>query len=318
MRPPSLWERARSRVVHLDSYSKRHLISPITAEQAAHVETLRRDGSVILENQIPAERLSLMQRELDEALRELQFEMPCLAQTRVDDTRHRELIDNFMYGTPQQLASWGVTFDRGEARSYEQVLSDFNPSTLTLYMLERSQAFRDTWLDPFLLGIVSHYMGIVPKLSEAYVRRNFPAPHRTMNHYWHRDLNAPVHLLKIFYFLSDCTAENGPHEFVRGSHRNLDVLNGQRYFTDAEVDQAHPPGSSTREVSIVPAGTVIIEDTRGLHRAMLPSAGYRDLGYAVFVPLRPFYHHQNYRFPREAFDRLTPFQKAFVPPVMLA
>jgi len=43
---------------------------------------------------------------------------------------------------------------------------DFNPSTLTLYMLERSEAFRQTWLDPYLLDIVTHYMGIVPKLSD--------------------------------------------------------------------------------------------------------------------------------------------------------
>ena len=159
--------------------------------------------------------------------------------------RHTRLIDNFMYGSTPQLAEWGVTFDRTEAKSYEQVVRDFNPSTLTLYMLERSEAFRQTWLDPWLLDIVTQYMGIVPKLSEAYVRRNFPAPHRTMNHYWHRDLNTPLHLLKIFFFLSDCGEENGPHEFVRGSHENLGVLNGKRYFTDEEVDRAYPPGAAS-------------------------------------------------------------------------
>jgi hypothetical protein len=185
-------------------------------------------------------------------------------------------------------------------------------------MLERSQAFRDAWLDPYLLDIVTHYMGIVPKLSEAYVRRNFPAPRRTMNHYWHRDLNAPVHLLKIFFFLSDCDERTGPHDFVRGSHTNLDVLNGKRYFGDDEVDRAYPPGGPDRIVSIVKAGTVVIEDTRGLHRAQLPTAGYRDLGYAVFVPLRPFYPHRNYAFPRSAYERLTPLQQAFIPPAMLA
>ena len=316
VRTPTLWDRVRSRVVYADSYAKRSLVNALSPGQAAILETLKRDGSAVIEGHIPQSRLSALTADLDAAIRALDFEMPCLAQTRVDPARHAELIDNFMYGSPAQLAQWGVTFDRSEAHSYEQVVRDFNPSTLTLYMLERSDAFRQTWLDPWLLDVVTHYMGIVPKLSEAYVRRNFPAPHRTMNHYWHRDLNA-LHLLKIFFFLSDCGPDNGPHEFVRGSHRDLETLNGKRYFSDEEVDRAYPPGSAAREVSLVQAGTVVIEDTRGLHRAQLPQAGYRDLGYAVFVPLRPFYHHRNYAFPRSAYERLTPLQQAFVPPVML-
>ena len=317
LRKPTLWDHVRSRVVYSESYMKRRLLSAPTAGQQQLVETLRRDGYVTLDRHIPAERLQAMQRDLDAALRDLDFETPCLAQSRVDSERHQELIRNFMYGSPQQLADWGVTFGRDEARSYEQVVRDFNPSTLTLYMLGRSEAFRQTWLDPYLLDIVTQYMGIVPKLSEAYVRRNFPAPHRTMNHYWHRDLNAPVHLLKIFFFLSDCGEANGPHDFVRGSHANLDVLNGKRYFSDDEVDCAYPPGGKDRIVSIVKAGTVVIEDTRGLHRAQLPQAGVRDLGYAVFVPLRPFYSHRNYAFPRAAYDELTLLQQAFIPPAML-
>ena len=318
VRKPTLWDHVRSRFVYADSYAKRRLADEPDAEQQRLVELLRQDGCIELDGYIPADRLRAMQDDLNAALAELDFETPCLAQSRIDPSRHQDLIDNFMYGSPAQLAQRGVTFDRSEAKSYEQVVREFNPSTLTLYMLERSEAFRQTWLDPYLLEIVTHYMGIVPKLSEAYVRRNFPAPHRTMNHYWHRDLNTPLHLLKIFFFLTDCEARNGPHDFVRGSHRNLDVLNGKRYFSDAEVDRAYPPGSRERLVSIVKAGTVIIEDTRGLHRAQLPEAGFRDLGYAIFVPLRPFYPHRNYVIPREAYSRLSSFQQAFVPPAMIA
>jgi hypothetical protein len=318
VRKPTLWDRVRGRVEFSSSYGKRRMIAPPSASQRAILEALDRDGCVVLDEYIPRERLQAMQSDLDRALNGLDFEMPCLAQTRIDPARHAELIGNFMYGTPRELAQWGVAFDRNEAESYEQVVRDFNPSTLTLYMLERSQAFRDTWLDPFLLEIVAQHMDLVPKLSEAYVRRNFPAPYRTMNHYWHRDLNTPLYLLKIFFFLSDCGIDDGPHEFVRGSHENLGVLNGRRYFADEEVDRTYPPGSPERLVSVVKAGTVVIEDTRGLHRARLPKAGFRDLGYAVFVPLRPLYPHRNYRFPRDAYARLTPFHQAFIPRAMLA
>jgi hypothetical protein len=317
VREPTSWERLRSRVLHAQSYSKRSLIPPLTPEQRGHLETLGRDGCVVIENGVAPERLRAMQADLESALRELSFEMPCLAQSRIEPQRHKKLIGNFLYGSTRQFTEAGITFDRAEAHSYEQVLRDFAPSTLTVYMLERSQAYRDAWLDPSLLATVSVHMGLVPRLSEAYVRRNFPAPYRTMNHFWHRDLNTPLHFLKIFFFLTDCTAETGPHEFVRGSHKKLDVLNGQRYFTDEQLERAYPAGTVKRLVSVVKAGTIIIEDTRGLHRAKMPEAGFRDLGYAIFVPLRPFYPHQTYRFPRQAYDALSPFQKAFIPPAML-
>jgi len=96
------------------------------------------------------------------------------------------------------------------------------------------------------------------------------------------------------------------------------VLNGKRYFTDPEIDALHPVGSPLREVSEVKAGTVILEDTRGLHRARMPDIGYRDLGYAVFFPLPASNAPTLYRFPRSAAAGLTEFQRAFIPPSCLA
>lgn len=157
----------------------------------------------------------------------------------------------------------------------------------------------------------------MPHLAETYVRRNYPSPFRTMNHYWHRDLNNRHYLLKIFFFLSDCSLENGPHEFIRGSHTRFNVLNGKRYFSDQEVDAVYPPRGADRVVSEVKAGTVILEDTRGVHRAQMPRAGYRDLGYAVFVPLPAGVSARYYNFPRSALAQLSDFQKAFIPAACL-
>lgn len=315
IRTPTLLDKARSRALFFKNYTQRHLSPAPTAEQTSIIDTLRREGSVILDGFIQPDQLKTMQVELQQALDKLRFSLPCLAQTRIDPVKHRELIDNFMFGTPKQLRTWGVTFNREEARDYEQVLRDFNPSTLSLPMLELSSTYRAVWLHPFLLGVIANYMGLVPRLAEAYVRRNFPAPYRTMNHFWHRDLNSQ-HLLKVFFFLSDCKVESGPHEYVKQSHVRLDKLNNKRYFEDHEVDALHPPGSSARFLSVVRAGTVVIEDTRGLHRANLPIAGHRDLGFAVFMPLRPFYPYRNYHFPPTAMNELTAFQRAFIPPVM--
>src|SRR5687767_14496821 len=107
VRKPTLWDHVRSRFVYSDSYAKRRLANAPSREQQRHVETLRRDGYVTLNEYIPAQRLAAMQANIETALRELAFEMPCLAQSRIDPERHRALIDNFMYGSPRQLAEWG-------------------------------------------------------------------------------------------------------------------------------------------------------------------------------------------------------------------
>ena len=184
--------------------------------------------------------------------------------------------------------------------------------TLTAFMLERSIIFRSVWLDERILRVVSSYMGLVPKMVESYVRRNFPSPYKTMNHFWHRDLNHPHHLVKVFIFLSDCAVENGPHEFISGTHADHSSLNSKRYYDDLEVNRVYPEDSLGRVVSEVKAGTIVIEDTRGLHRARLPLSGYRDLGYAVFIPSQKkdpgFYH-----FPKKSLSELTAFQKRFIP-----
>lgn len=283
---------------------------------AAHlnlIAQLRRDGYLILDRYLAPESLSSMQRDLAGALHSLRFETPCLAQSRIDAVRDADLIRNYLYATPEQLRARGLAFERTDCKHYDQVVSDFNPSTLTVYPLAESDRFRAAWLDPFVLSIVAGYLGMVPKLAEAYVRRNFPSPFKTMNHFWHRDLSHKHYLVKVFYFLSDCTLDNGPHEFIRGSHGRFDRFNGKRYYADDEIDAKCPAGSVDRVISEVRAGTVIIEDTRGVHRARMPDKGFRDLGYAVFMPMRESFSESYFSFPRAEFDALTPFQRAFIP-----
>lgn len=310
---PTLVERSYRRLRFRDCYAKLDQVPPPDRRQREIVEELRDQGTVMLEGYLAPKTLVAMQAEFERALRERRFETPCLAQSRLDPARHSALIENFLYGSPQELREAGAAFERDEAHSLEQVVRDFNPSTLTVYMLELSETYRQVWLDPYLLAIAAQYLGMVPKLAEAYVRRNFPSPYRTMNHYWHRDLNDRHQLLKAFVFLSDCSLATGPHEFIRGSHADYRRLNGKRYFTDAEVDSEHPDGSATRLVSEVRAGTVILEDTRGLHRARMPLKGHRDLGYMVFMPMPDDTSVHCYDFPRADYDRLSPLQRAFVP-----
>lgn len=306
-------ERVLRRVQFRDCFARLKQAPALDLDQRNMLEILKRDGTLVLPGHLDPSSVAQMQREVQSALESLDFEMPCLAQSRLDPVRHARLIGNFLYASSEELNELGVTFDKGDVNSLSQALSDFQPAWLTTYMLEHSDVFRRVWLDERLLAIVAAYMGLVPKLVEAYTRRNFPTRYWTMNHYWHRDLNDRFQLLKMFVFLSDCTVESGPHEFIRGSHVELGRLNGKRYFSDVEVDLLHPVGSRNRLVSEVKAGTIILEDTRGLHRARMPNLGFRDLGYAVFIPLQDSTTTHLYRFPRSASAGLSRFQRAFVP-----
>ena len=201
IRPPRTFDKLKSKVLYHKCFRNMRHLEPLSQQQNHALSQLKKDGYVMLDSYIPEEKLKNMQIELNQALINLQFNMPCLAQNKIDPITHKELINNYMFGSTQQLQDLGVTFDSSQAKNYHQVLEEFNPSTLTVPMLELSATYREIWTDPFILGIVANYLGMIPKLVEAYVRRNFPAHHKSMNHYWHRDINNDFHLLKMFILI---------------------------------------------------------------------------------------------------------------------
>ena len=277
---------------------------------------LRNDGYAILPNHISESMLGLLDRDLQQSLDELKFlSTPMLDYSKLEPLNDDSLASHVMGLNPQELGKSGFAIEKSDCHSYQQVVNDFRPSELALHMLESSENFLSAWLDPYLLAIVCQYLGLVPQLAESYVRRSFPAPYRILNNNWHRDIDNKTHLLKVFFFLTDCDDETGPHEYIKGSctdPNKLNSLNGKRYYDDDAVNAVYPENSEDRIVSIVPKGTVIIEDTRGLHRAHILKSGYRDLGYAVFKPW-PQKKAVHYSVPGRSFEKLTPYQRMFVP-----
>lgn len=312
---PSLVERLKDRIRYKDRYHALKNIPEASKEQKELINTLKRDGYIVLNNYVDAHKLEKIKNEFDAALKKLKFNTPCLAQKKINPITHVSLIKKHMLATSDELSELQVTFNSKDCTSYEQVLADFEPSTLTVKMLEQSDSYCDIWLDPYLLSIICNYMGMVPQLTEAYVRRNFPAKHKTMNHFWHRDMNHHSHLLKMFVFLTNCSEDTGPHEYIRGSCTEKDkinILNNKRYYQDNELDKIYPLNSKDRILSTVPAGTIIIEDTRGLHRANIPKYGYRDLGYAIFTP-GISKNISTYGFNASKYSQLSNIQKLLIP-----
>ena len=86
--------------------------------------------------------------------------------------------------------------------------------------------------------------------------------------YFHFDMDRPK-WLKFFIYLNDVGPDNGPHSFVAGSHRTGAIPSellekGYARLTDEEVGQ-HFDKKDFIEFS-APRGTILAEDTRGLHK----------------------------------------------------
>lgn len=285
----------------------------LNGEQARQLTHLREHGYVTFTHLVGTDRLKQLQADYRKRVeQDLDFEFPTLAQSRIDANRDSDLIKSNFLATPQQLAARGLTFDKSQVQSYEQAVTEFAPSTLTTALPDNRDWF-DLWLDPQVLPIVEAYFGFVPELVEAYIRRNFPARFVVMNHAWHRDRNHATHLLKAFVFLSDCTLKTGPHHFIAGSVKDRRI-DGKTYYSDEEIHKVYPPESGREIISEVPAGTIILEDTRGLHKAGIPEEGYRDLGYSTFVPpIALVSRPALYKVSRSTYDALGLAQKLYIP-----
>jgi phytanoyl-CoA dioxygenase PhyH len=95
--------------------------------------------------------------------------------------------------------------------------------------------------------------------------------------YYHFDMDRPK-WLKFFIYLTDVKATNGPHSFVAGSHKSGRIPSsllskGYSRLTDEEVTREF----TDRDIIefAAPRGTIIAEDTRGLHKGKHVQEGDR-------------------------------------------
>ena len=95
--------------------------------------------------------------------------------------------------------------------------------------------------------------------------------------FYHYDMDG-IKWLKVFIYLTDVTAKTGPHTFIRSSHiaGNIpeEILKlGYTRLTDEMISRLY--SSDYVKEFVGEKGTVIIEDTRGLHKAKHVQSGDR-------------------------------------------
>lgn len=127
---------------------------------------------------------------------------------------------------------------------------------------------------PPLLDIVNSYCGMFSQLRKYAVFRNF-ATGRSVNSSWHRDGVADWMVIRLFAYFNDVDESNGATRYATGTHRK--GPSGSR----CQLEDADLEG---RAVSCRgPAGTIVLADTRGYHRAGAFEQGERWLFNAMYT-----------------------------------
>lgn len=155
--------------------------------------------------------------------------------------------------------------------------------------------FWDFFNDAYLLGIGSHYFGCrMENLLTLSGRIDAVEGNIGSGEGWHRDGN---HFqFKVLVYLSDAGRENGPFQFIKGSHRYAQVI-ADNYamkledplasrFTDANVDAIIARQPERLVTFSAKAGTVVLIDVSGIHRGSPIKEGRR---YSLFNYYYPYY-----------------------------
>jgi len=125
--------------------------------------------------------------------------------------------------------------------------------------------------DHSLLAIAQEYLGAKPRadILSMWWHTNFHSqPDSEAAQFYHFDMDR-IKWLKIFIYLTDVGPNDGAHSFVAGSQRTggiPDDLLQKGYMRLSDEEVAAHYNQDRRMQFIAPKGTIIIEDTRGLHK----------------------------------------------------
>ncbi|KQW38245.1 hypothetical protein ASC76_09420 [Rhizobacter sp. Root404] len=125
--------------------------------------------------------------------------------------------------------------------------------------------------DPSLLALAQEYLGSRPRadvLSMWWHTSFHTQPDSEAAQFYHFDMDR-IKWLKIFVYLTDVGPDDGPHSFIEGSHRSGGIPAGmlRRGYVRLSDEEVIAHYGSARQIEFAaPRGTIIVEDTRGLHK----------------------------------------------------
>ena len=209
---------------------------------------------------------------LDKALGDLRRQGFALLDTSLAPEIVAQLSD-FMASAPCTLTSdQSVTLAPGETVTvdFDQPLAE--KYAVTTAALLDNDLIRRMMLDRGLLEIAQEYIGTAPIIDIVTAWYSFPSasPSHEAAQLFHFDLDR-VRWMKVFFLLTDQTIETGAHMYIPGTHRDGGIddrllSKGYVRLEDDEVARFHP--RETWKSMEAPAGSILLEDTRGLHKGI--------------------------------------------------
>lgn len=125
--------------------------------------------------------------------------------------------------------------------------------------------------DPSLIAIAQEYLGCLPKADvlSMWWHTNFHSrPDSEAAQLYHFDMDR-LKWLKVFVYLTDVGSNDGAHSFIEGSHRTGGIPSQilEKGYVRLEDDEVLSHFEKEKQIDFfAPRGTVIMEDTRGLHK----------------------------------------------------
>lgn len=191
----------------------------------------------------------------------------------------KELI-NFssdLMGTPRAMD--------GDINNYQECKFDNSRMVATRFDFDSNELIKSPIIQNFissprLISFLQEYLGGVPILTNLNMWWSVPIkgePDYEAAQEWHFDMDRPK-WLKCFIYLTDVSEENGPHQFISGSHLSKGIPLSLRKLGYVRLDNNLVRSVFPPELFISffgNAGTMIIEDTKGLHRGKAPTIGSR-------------------------------------------
>lgn len=218
------------------------------AEQAKIVETISANGFYVFEQKLPSKLC--------------------------------DRIEAFAKATPAAMDG------RGTAPDQLEVFDPENPKSkayrLAEHTIAQNPAIQEVIADPSILAIAEGYIGITPMLSMLnlwWSSTYGDDPDDAAAQRFHFDFDPPPKWLLFFVYLTDVGPDNGPHVFVRGSHKaghqaaSPLLKRGYVRITDEEIAASFGPENVVEIHG--KRGTVLAVDTRGFHKGKTLIQGHR-------------------------------------------
>ena len=161
---------------------------------------------------------------------------------------------------------------------YKSARYDFSPDPKLIYS---NPVLQELIFDPFIFDVAQKYLNGLPYLDPVELWWYFPYGKRDQNwaEDYHFDLDS-LRWLKFFINFEDIKIENGPHCFIEGSHKGGAITNSvlsKGYARVSEEEVLRGTKNTKEHIFIAPAGSLLIEDTRGFHKGLTPQSGRRLL-----------------------------------------